>query len=51
MMQMLTRRDFEEQDGRRLTIPFGLLTSSYTLLTSCSSLRLHFPAIGCRLRI
>ena len=49
MMQMLTRRDFEEQDGRRLTIPFGLLTSSYTLLTSCSLLRLHFPAIGCQL--
>jgi hypothetical protein len=23
MMQMLTRRDFEEQDGRRLTISFG----------------------------
>ena len=49
MMQMLTRRDFEEQDRRRLTIPFGLLTSPYSLLTSCSSLPLHFPAIGCQL--
>lgn len=49
MMQMLTRRDFEEQDGRRLTIPFGLLTSPYSLLTSCSLLPLRFPAIGCQL--
>jgi hypothetical protein len=49
MMQMLTRRDFEEQDRRRLTIPFGLLTSPDCLLTSCSSLPLHFPAIGCQL--
>ena len=49
MIQMLTRRDLEEQDRRRLTIPYGLLTSPYGLLTSCSSLPLHFPTIGCQL--
>ena len=27
MMQMLTRRDLDEQDRRRLTIPYGLLKS------------------------
>ena len=47
--RMLTRRDFKEQDGRRLKIPFRLLTSPYSLLKSCSPLPLHFPPIGCQL--
>ena len=29
--------------------PYGLLKSPYGLLTSCSSLPLHFPTIGCQL--
>jgi hypothetical protein len=49
MMQMLTRRDLDEQDRRRLTIPYGLLKSPYGLLTNCSSVPLHFPTIGCQL--